>query len=175
MIDQTQAEYQALRDTIRERGTARMCSILGGVVAWAALTIALLIAELDDAVAFVPLLVLASTFEINFFIHTGVERIGRYIQVFHEERAGATGWETTAMSYGVKFPSGLDPLFSMIFAGTAALDFLTSLAVLQRRPGWIALSLVCHLAFGYRIVSARVLAASQRSLDLDRFRSLLSK
>ena len=101
----------------------------------------------------------------------------------------AIGWETTAMSYGAKFPpvrlslrapgatsrgGGLDPLFSAIFALAAAINFLSSLAVAERRPGWIALSLVAHIAFAYRIVVARKLSAAQRALDLDRFRSLLS-
>jgi len=30
-----QAEYQALRDTIRERGTVRMCAVLEGLIAGA--------------------------------------------------------------------------------------------------------------------------------------------
>lgn len=174
MSDLSQAEYQALRDTIRERGTARLCAVLGGLFAWGALGIALLIARLDGGIALVPLLVLAGTFEINFFIHTGVERIGRYIQVFYEERAGAVGWETIAMSYGAKFPSGLDPLFSIVFAGAASLNFFAVLLVAERRSGWIALSLVAHLAFGYRIVALKKRAAAQRALDLDRFRNLAS-
>ena len=174
MIDTTQAEYEALRDTIRERGTVRLCAVLGGLVAWGALAIALLIAELERGMALVPLLVLAGTFEINFLIHTGVERIGRYIQVFYEERAGTVGWETTAMNYGAKFPSGFDPLFSIIFAAATSLNFLTSLSV-DERSGWTAVSVVAHLAFVYRIISARKRAASQRALDLERFRSLLSK
>jgi hypothetical protein len=77
------------------------------------------------------------------------------------------------MSYGAKFPSGLDPLFSIVFAAATALNFFSSLATAQRRPGWIALSLVAHLAFAYRIVAAKRLAGVQRALDLDRFRSLL--
>ena len=175
MNSPTDAEYQALRDTIRERGTARLCAVLVGLIAWAALATALLITEIAGAITLVPFIVLAATHEINFFIHTGVERIGRYIQVFYEERAGAAGWETTAMSYGAKFPSGLDPLFSTIFAAATALNFFSGLAVAERRPGWIALSFIAHLAFGYRIVSAKKLSASQRALDLDRFRSLQSK
>ena len=167
-----QAEYQALRDTIRERGTVRLCAVLMGLAAWGALAIALLITELQGAITLVPFVVLIATFEINFFIHTGVERIGRYLQVFHEERDATTGWETIAMNYGAKFPGGLDPLFSMIFALAAALNFLSSLAVAERRPGWIALSLIGHIAFAYRIVRARKLSAAQRALDLERFRSL---
>jgi hypothetical protein len=174
MTDWSQAEYQALRHTIRERGTARLCAVLSGLVAWGALAIVMLNDELEGGVILVPLLVLAGTFEINFFIHTGVERIGRYIQVFYEERAGAVGWETTAMNYGAKFPAGLDPLFSIIFAAATSLDFFTSLLVAESGPAWIALSLIAHLAFLYRIVSAKNRAASQRALDLDRFRNLVS-
>jgi hypothetical protein len=175
MSDFSQAEYEALRQTIRERGTARLCLVLFGVAAWGALAIALLAAQLEGGITLVPFVVLAATFEINFFVHTGVERIGRFVQVFYEERAGAAGWETVAMNYGMKFPGGLDPLFSIIFGGAAILNFLSSLAVARPRPGWIALSLLAHLAFAYRIVAARKLSASQRALDLERFRSLLSK
>jgi hypothetical protein len=172
-MSSNQAEYRALRDTIRERGTARLWAVLGGLIAWAALGVALLIARLDATAALVPLLVLAATFEINFFMHTGVERIGRYLQVVFEERAEITGWETTAMHYGAKFPSGLDPLFSIIFAAGASLNFVASL-IADRRPALIAVSLGAHIALGYRIVSARKRAASQRALDLDRFRTLTS-
>lgn len=174
MSDPNSSEYLALRATIRERGTARLCAVLVGLGVWGALATALSIADSDGPAALVPLLLLAATFEINFFIHTGVERIGRYIQVFYEERGGSAGWETTAMSYGAMVPSGLDPLFSIIFGAATSLNFVTLLDD-DNRIGWIALSLVAHLAFAYRIVSARRLAASQRALDLDRFRRLLSK
>ena len=174
MTDINQAEYQALRDTIRARGTARVCAVLAGVVAWAALAIAVLATGLKGAIMLAPLVVLVATFEINFFIHTGVERIGRYLQVFYEEQGGAVGWETTAMNLGAKFPSGLDPLFAAIFATAATLNFLSALAS-EQRPGWMALSLLAHLGFAYRIVVARKLAGAQRALDLDRFRGLLSK
>ena len=60
-------------------------------------------AELQGAVTLVPFLILAATFELNFFVHTGVERIGRYIQVFFEEAGDSRGWETTAMNYGTRF------------------------------------------------------------------------
>ena len=132
-----------------------------------------LVAELSGVVIFVPLLVLAITFELNFFVHTGVERIGRYLQVFFEENSGSIGWETTAMNYGAKFPSSLDPLFVNVFATGAAINFVSSFSAAT--SGWIAISLLLHFAFAYRIVSARKAAASQRALDLDRFRSLLSK
>ena len=152
-----------------------MCAVLVGLVAWGALAIALLIAELEGGVTLVPFLVLAGTFEINFFIHTGVERIGRYLQVFYEERAGAIGWETTAMSYGAKFPSR---------TRSAVLDRLRrrddaellQLARCRRAPARL------DRAFAPRASRLRLqnrlckkTRGAQRALDLDRFRSLLSK
>ena len=170
-MSSSEAEYKALRDTIRGRGTARLSAVLCGLVAWGALVMALFIARLEATTTLVPLLVLAATFEINFFMHTGVERIGRYLQVFYEERADATGWETTAMKYGAKFPQGLDPLFSILFAAATSLNVIAALLA-EHQPGSIAISLGAHIAFGYRIVSARKGAASQRAIDLERFRNL---
>jgi hypothetical protein len=168
------SEYETLRATIRHRGTMRIYVLLAGVVAWGGLTMALVITQAQGSAIVVPLLILATTFELNFFVHTGVERIGRYIQVFHEEASGSIGWETTAMNYGAKFPGGLDPLFVAAFSICGAVNLFSSLAI-ARRPGWIAFSLILHSLFAYRIVSTRKAAASQRALDLDRFRSLLSK
>ena len=98
MSDDSPAEYHGLRATIRERGTLRICLVLAGLVAMSGLVVALRATRLSGVIALLPLLVLAATFEINFFVHTGVERIGRYLQVFYEERAGVPGWETTAMN-----------------------------------------------------------------------------
>ena len=177
-IDLSRAEYEALRATIRERGTARMGVLVIGFAAWGALALALRLSEFEGAVALVPFLVLVATFEINFFIHIGVERIGRYIQVFHEERAGATGWETIAMKFGARSPSGaprLDPLFSLLFFAAVTINFLSSFGVAESGPAWIAVSLVAHLAFNYRIVRARRISTSQRANELEHFRSLANE
>ena len=173
ITDRGEAEFEALRATIRERGTARLYVVIAGLAAWAALATALLLADLAGSITLAPFLILAATFELNFFIHTGVERIGRYLQVFHEERTGSSGWETIAMRYGATFPGGgLDPLFSIIFFSAAVVNFLSSLAVATPRPGWIGVSLVAHLAFNYRIVRARQASAAQRAAELERFRKL---
>src|SRR5258706_8380613 len=87
-------EYRALRDTIRERGTARVWVFLAGMVAWGALTIATAALAALPVATFLPLLVLAAAFEGVFSLHVGVERIGRYIQAFLEEPAGDLGWST---------------------------------------------------------------------------------
>jgi hypothetical protein len=167
------SEYETLRATIRERGTMRIYVVLVGITSWGALAATLVLTGVQGGVILVPLLVLAATFELNFYVYSVVERIGRYIQVFYEEPNAWGGWETTAMKYGAAFPAGFDPLFFNIFAIAAAVNFLTSLEVAT--PGWRATSLLLHAAFAYRIVTARKAAASQRALDLDRFRSLLSK
>jgi hypothetical protein len=176
MSDLRQSEYEALRATIRERGTLRLGAVLAGLAVWGALAIALLITELQGGATLIPFMVLAATFEINFFVHTGIERIGRYLQVFYEEASSSTGWETAAMTFGTKFPgAGLDPLFVAIFSISGAVNFLSSLATATRRPGWIALSLIAHFVFAYRIVTARKIASTQRALDLERYRNLISK
>ena len=78
------AEYQALRETIRERGTTRVWLLLATFVAWGALAIATAALAALPIATLLPLLVLAVGFETGFAVHTGVERIGRYIQVFFE-------------------------------------------------------------------------------------------
>ena len=166
-------EYEVLRATIRERGTARLLVVAFGLAAWAALAIAVRIAQPSGAASLVPLVVLAAAFEINFFIHIGVERIGRYIQVFYEERSESIGWETIAMNFGAKFPGrGLDPLFSLVFLAGGLLNFFTSLTTSELRSAWIVVSLAAHLAFNYRIVRARRISATQRSIELEAFRNL---
>ncbi len=166
-------EYEVLRATIRERGTARLVAVVFGLAAWGTLAMALRLIDQSGVVTLVPLLVLAATFEINFFIHVGVERIGRYLQVFYEERTGSAGWETTAMNFGAKFPArGLDPLFSVVFFSAGVLNFVNALATSELRSGWTLVSLAAHLTFNYRIVVARRISATQRATDLDAFRSL---
>ena len=49
-----QAEFEALRATIRERGTVRMCAVLGGLALWGALLVAVLAARLDSFVTLGP-------------------------------------------------------------------------------------------------------------------------
>jgi hypothetical protein len=85
MTGREQDEYNALRATIRERGTARVYVLVAGMTAWAAVTIATAALASTPLATLLPLLVLASVFEAIFALHVGVERLGRYIQVFYEE------------------------------------------------------------------------------------------
>jgi len=161
-------EYRALRDTIRERGTARVWIVLIGLALWASLTVATFALAPFPAATVLPLLVLAAGFEIVFSLHTGVERIGRYIQVFHEEE---TGWEHVAMAYGQRFGGGGDPLFANFYRTATVLNFLPA-AFARPQPVEVAVVGGIHALFIVRVEFARRRAARQRAIDLDRFDQL---
>jgi hypothetical protein len=195
MTEREQVEYSALRATIRERGTARVYIFAGGVAAWGALTAASAALASTPLATLLPLVVLACVFEAVFALHIGVERVGRYLQVFHEaepatpEHAqtgapaapptprsapprGASGWEHVAMAFGR--PSGgaaLDPLFSVPFL-VAALVNLGPALVLE--PTRVELVFVggAHALFAVRLAAARAAATRQRAVDLERFAQL---
>src|SRR5438067_13911298 len=116
MTAREQQEYSALRATIRERGTARFCIFAGGIVGWGALATASAAVASTPIATLLPLLVLACLFETIFALHVGVERVGRYVQVFYETDEGDARWEHAGMAFGR--PSGavaIDALFSMPF------------------------------------------------------------
>src|SRR5262245_45063117 len=118
-------EYGELRRTIRERGTTRVWVALVGVIAWGALAVATASLTVLPVATLLPLLVLALTFELVYGLHVGVERIGRYIQVYFESEAGEAGWESRAMRFGRAFPrSGPDPLFGVFFVLAAVLNLI---------------------------------------------------
>src|SRR5215467_1128950 len=81
------AEYTALRTTIRERGTARIYVFVGGIVGWGGLAAATAALTASPVGTLLPLVVLAAVFEAVYALHIGVERVGRYLQVFYETRA----------------------------------------------------------------------------------------
>jgi hypothetical protein len=162
-------EYRALRETIRERGTARVWIFVVGLVAWAALVIATAALAALPVATLLPLLILAGTFEAVFSLHAGVERVGRYIQVFFEE---GSGWEHAAMAFG-RAPrgTGVDPLFGNIFLIATLLNFIP---VLIAEP--VATEVVvigtAHLLLIARILIARRAAGHQRTADLETFKKL---
>jgi hypothetical protein len=165
-----QEEYRALRATIRERGTARVCLFVVGLLAWAAVSVATAALASAPVATFVPLLVLAATFEAVLALHVGVERLGRYVQVFFE--TDGPGWEHAAMSFGR--PAGaiaIDPLFSAPFAFAALLN---AVPILGMSPVGVELAVVGvgHLLFIARVLTARLAARKQRAIDLARFQEL---
>jgi len=168
-----QEEYSALRATIRQRGTARVWIITAGLAIWSAEAIATAVLGTPPVVSLVPLLLLAATFEAVFALHVGIERIGRYIQVFHETD-GTAAWEAAAMDFGRPARgTAADPLAVALFAIAAVLNFVPVLAAV---PVPIELIVIggAHALFLARLAAARAGAARQRAADLARFLEMKS-
>jgi hypothetical protein len=165
------AEYQALRATIRQRGTARIVLLPAALTLWAALAIGTAAVITVALSTLIPLLALVAAFEGVFALQVNVERIGRYLQVFHER--SNTGWEHVAMEFGRRFPgASSDPLFARVFIFATSVNFFP--AALGGEPWEAALVAVCHFAFIYRVRKAQSLAASIRAEDLRRFQAVLA-
>ena len=163
-----QTEYAALRDTIRQRGTARVVLVPVVFIGWAATAVATAAVITVAISTLVPLLILVAGFEAIFALHMNVERIGRYLQVFHEQTGG---WERVAMAYGQRYRGGgPDPLFAQLFVFGASVNFLP--AALGGEPLEVGLIALVHLLLVYRIRTAHAAAAAQRTQDLTRFEEL---
>lgn len=158
-----------MRETIRQRGTARMVLVPVTFIGWAATAIATAAVITVALSTLVPLLVLAAGFEAIFALHINVERIGRYLQVFHEQDGG---WEEVAMRFGRQFPrSGPDPLFVQLFVFATSVNFLPA-ALGFEEPIELGVIAALHLVLIYRLRTAKAAAARQRAEDLQRFEQL---
>jgi hypothetical protein len=167
-------EFAALRATIRERGTARVWIFASTIAAWAAASLTITLVGTVPLTVLIPLALLAAGFEAVYSLHLGVERIGRYLQAFVEERPAdpSARWETIAMEFGRGHRAATtDPLFAIIFMCAAFLNFLPALLV-QPVVAEILTVGGAHLLFVTRTLVARRAAASQRVNDLQRFRTL---
>jgi hypothetical protein len=166
-------EYRALRATIRERGTARVWAFIAGLTAWAAFTIATMALASVPVATLLPLLVLAGAFEAVFALHTGVERIGRYIQVFLEDEANDPGWEQRIMKFGAlgRLAASSDPLFTIYFLTAALFNFVPVLLA-GAVPVEYGVVGALHVLFIARLVVARRASGRQRAIDLDRFQRI---
>ena len=170
----TDAEFAALRQTIATRGTVRIVLLPMTVVAWAALTATLLLLGQLPVATLLPLAILVGGFEAIHALHVGVERVGRYLQVFYEGDPTGPRWETTAMAVGPALPGGgIDPLFTVVFTVATIINLLPAMLP---RPTAIELGIVgaLHAAFVLRVVRARGAAARQRAVELESFRALKS-
>ncbi len=167
MDDRRVKEYSALRATIRERGTARVALFWLGMTSWAGLVVVLFATVPVPAAVLAPLMILLASFEAVHGLHVGVERIGRYLQVYHDD-----AWERTAMTFGQQFPAGgPDALFSSVFVLAALVNLLPMFAAGPTRAEWLPLSLA-HVLFVLRVYWARRRAVRQRAADLHRFQVL---
>jgi hypothetical protein len=167
MTDGSLEEYRALRATIRERGTARVCIFVLGTVAWATLTVASSAASAPPVATLVPLLVLVASFEAIFALHVGVERIGRYLQVAFDD-----GWEKAAGGFGR--PTGaavVDALFVAPFLLAALCNLMPALIA---GPTSAELTFIggAHALFVIRVLVAKQTAGRQRAIDAARFHEL---
>jgi hypothetical protein len=164
-------EYKALRATIRERGTTRVCLFCGGFVGWGALALATAALASTPLSTFLPLLVLAALFEGIYALQIGVERVGRYLQAFHEAEPDY-GWEHAAMAFGrPKGAAATDPLFTVLFLLAAIFNAAPALYFQPAMPEVVFIA-GGHALFLVRLFSARAAAARQRAVDLERFAQL---
>jgi len=105
----------------------------------------------------------------------GVERIGRYVQVYYESREDGPRWETTAMKVGPALPGGgIDPLFTVVFICATVVNLIPGLVPSPTRVQLVALALL-HVAFLVRLVRARGAAARQRAVELESYRAIKSE
>jgi hypothetical protein len=175
MTGREQDEYGALRATIRERGTARIWMFFAGVCAWAALTVATAALASTPLATMLPLIVLAASFEAVYTLHIGVERVGRYLQVFYEGDQEPRRWECCAAGFGR--PAGAaapDALFIVPYL-LAALFNIAPALVLSPTTAELVFIGGAHLLFVLRLIVARHAASKQRAIDLERFEQLKTK
>jgi hypothetical protein len=182
MTARDQDEYRALRATIRERGTVRVCTFAAGIAAWTAATIATSALASSPVASLLPLLLLACVFEAIFALHVGVERIGRYLQVFHETDAPAPPaspacpalpkWEHAAMAFGrPRGAATTDALFTVPFLLATLFNIAPALLLNPIRSELIFVG-GAHVLFALRLIVARTAAGRQRAIDLERFQQL---
>ena len=171
----TELEFAALRQTIATRGTARVALVPITMLGWAILAaVLMLFSDLPTAAIF-PLAVLTAGFEAIHTLHVGVERIGRYLQVYYEAGNGGPQWETAAMAVWPALPGGgVDPLFTVLFTAAAVLNLIPALLP---QPTTFEIVVIggLHAIFIVRVLRARIAAARQRAVELESFRALRAR
>jgi hypothetical protein len=178
MKDYAEREFSVLRDTIRARGTLRPVVLVSGISAWAAILVAVLAWLPNPVASAIPLVVLLATLEGLRSLHLGVERIGRYIQVFFEADpsggapTAAPAWEHAAMHFGPSLPgAGGHAYFLPVFFIAIVVNYLAVLL-----PGPLAVELatltVPHVAFIVWLIYCDRGMRKQRRVELTRFREL---
>ena len=172
-MNMSDSEYAVLRQTIASRGTARMVLVPVTMIGWAALALVVLTFTEAPVASLFSLAVLVGGFEAIHALHVGVERIGRYLQVYYENSETGPRWETTAMAVGPALPGGgIDPLFTLLFASATFVNVIPALALQPRTSLEMGVVGVLHLLVVIRIVRARGAAARQRAVELESFRAL---
>ena len=178
MIRHGRSEYLVLRRTIAQRGALRPILLVCGIGIWA-LTLTAVLVWLQYPVAFfIPLIVIAATFEAIRPLHFGAERIGRYLQVFYEEAGeqdrplrDTPAWERVTMRFGKVPGVGGHPLFVPIFFLALAVNYM---AMMLSGPGAIdtIVMAVAHAIFGGWLFAAHRAMKTQREIEVERLRNL---
>ncbi len=171
----TDVEFASLRQTIAIRGTVRIVLLPLTVLAWSAGGTTLVLWSEQPLAALFSLAILVGGFEAIYALHAGVERVGRYVQVFYETSSQGPRWETTAMATGPALPGGgVDPLFTAVFLGATITNLLP--VVLPGPTTWeLSTILALHVAFIVRVIRARGAAMRQRAIELESYSALKSE
>jgi len=178
-----ETEYRVLRETIASRGSLRPILVVIGLGFWAMNLTAVLVWLPYPLAAIIPLLLLLVTFEVIRPLHFGAERIGRYLQVFHEEDgqpdrslAETPAWERVAMRWSAIPGTGGHPLFVPVFF---LATIVNTLPVLLAQPRATPVELVAmgipHAAFMVWLLNADRAMRTQRAVELEQFRQLRTK
>lgn len=169
-----ESEFTILRQTISSRGTTRIVLLPVTLLGWAALACQLLFVSDVPLASLFSLAVLVAGFEAIHALHVGVERIGRYLQVYYEVSNDGPQWETTCMLVGPALPGGgVDPLFTLLLGGATIANLIPLVAVTSTRVELTIVGLL-HGLFLVRLVRARWAAARQRTVELESYRAIRS-
>jgi hypothetical protein len=175
------SEYLVLRRTIAQRGALRPILLLIGIAVWACVLTAVVAWVPYPIAAAIPLLVITATFEAIRPLHFGAERIGRYLQVFHEQAgdearplADTPAWERVAMRFGHVPGAGGHPLFVPVFVLAAVTNYVGVL-IPAPVPLEMAAMAVPHLVLIGWLVAADRAMRRQRETELARMRELFGK
>jgi len=171
----TEPEFTVLRQTIATRGTARVILCPLTLLGWATVMGTESLHGDPTLAALISLVVLAAGFEAIHALHVGVERIGRYLQVFYEADGDGPRWETTTMASGTALPGGgVDPLFTVLFACAVAVNLVPGLMA-SPTPVELGVTASLHVALLVRLVRARGAAGRQRAVELESYRAMKSR
>jgi hypothetical protein len=150
-----------------------MALVPAALFGWALLAAALVLFGERPMASLLSLAVLVAGFEAVHALHAGVERIGRYLQVYYETTGeDRPQWESTAMHLGPALPGGgIDPLFTLLFAAAGLVNLLAVL-IPSSPPRAAAFPVFVHALFMLRLLRARRAAARQRGVDLATYQRL---
>jgi len=178
MVRPRRSEYLVLRRTIAERGTLRPVLFVAGIGVWAAVLTAVLVLLPYPVAAAIPLLLLVALFEALRPLHFGVERIGRYLQVFYEEAgqpdrplSDTPSWERVAMRFGHLPGVGGHPLWIPVFFMATVVNYV-AVVVPGPVPVELAVMAVPHLSFAAWLVVVDRTVQRQRATEVARLRQL---